>query len=158
MICKVLRESNDIAKSINKFVMSLMFAWKKKKKNFSCNISTFSSNDVVIWLILLCFTDLSALLSSCICDLKCIHFTCWMILFLWSLYFRYSFHALNVFCIFYTICRCLDFVTISEQFEFQKFFAWFDDFVKRVDSWMTFCSILIILHTLSFIIVLLFKE
>jgi len=52
----------------------------------------------------------------------------------------------------------LDFITISEQFEFQKFFAQLDDFVKRVDFSMIFCNILITLHILSFIIILLFKE
>ncbi len=40
--------------------------------------------------------NLSASLSLCICDLKCAHFVCWMILFLWLLYFRYLFHAFNV--------------------------------------------------------------
>ncbi len=81
-----------------------------------------------------------------------------MILFLWSLCFRYLFHAFNVFCIFYMICSRLNFITISEQFEFQKFFAQFDDFVKKVNFSMIFCNILITLHILSFIIILLFKE
>ncbi len=40
--------------------------------------------------------NFNALLSSCICDLKCAHFVCLMILFLWSLCFRYSFHVSNV--------------------------------------------------------------
>ncbi len=41
--------------------------------------------------------NLSASLSLCICDLKCAHFICWMILFLWLLCFKYLFHAFNVF-------------------------------------------------------------
>jgi len=56
------------------------------------------------------------------------------------------------------ICSRLDFVTISEQFKFQKFFAQLDDFVKKVDFSMISCNILITLHILSFIIILLFKE
>jgi len=72
--------------------------------------------------------------------------------------FRYSFHASNVFCIFHMIHSHFDFITIFEQFEFQKFFAQFDDFVKRVNFSMIFYNILITLHILSFIIVLLFKE
>jgi len=63
-----------------------------------------------------------------------------------------------VFCVFHTICSHLDFITIFEQFKFQKFFAQLDDFVKKIDFSMIFCSILITLHILSFIIVLLFKE
>ncbi len=51
-----------------------------------------------------------------------------------------------------------DFVTISEQFEFQKFFAQLDDFVKKINFSMISCNILITLHILSFIIILLFKE
>ncbi len=102
--------------------------------------------------------DLSASLSLCIYDSKCAHFACWMILFLWSLCFKYSFHASSVLCIFHTICSRLDFITIFEQFEFQKFFAQFDDFVKRINFLMIFCNILITLHILSFIIILLFKE
>ncbi len=102
--------------------------------------------------------NLNALLSLYIYDLKCARFACWMILFLWSLYFRYSFHAFNVFCVFHIICSCLDFITISEQFEFQKFFAWLDDFIKKVNFSIISCNILITLHILSFIIILLFKE
>ncbi len=81
-----------------------------------------------------------------------------MILFLWSLCFRYSFHTSSVLCVFHIICSCLDFITIFEQFEFQKFFAQLDDFVKRINFSMTFYNILITLHILSFIIILLFKE
>ncbi len=162
-------------------LLLLLFIWESERKNFSCNISIFFSNIIVIWSVSLHFNDknwesflnswlsilthfakhhinLSASLSSCICDLKCAHFTCWMILFLWSLCFRYSFHAFNVLCIFYMICNRLDFITISEQFEFQKFFAWLDDFVKKINFSMIFCNILITLHILSFIIILLFKK
>jgi len=101
-----MRKSDDIVKSINESAMSLMFIWESERKNFSRNISIFSSNVVVIWSVLLRFSDknwesflnswlsilthfakrhidLSASLSSCICDLKCAHFACWMILFLW---------------------------------------------------------------------------
>ncbi len=174
-------KSNDIVKNINKSAMLLTFVWKNERKNFSCNISIFFLNVVIIWSVLLHFNDenwesflnnwlsilthfakhhidLNASLSSCICDLKCVRFACWMILFLWSLCFRYSFHASNVLCIFHTICSHLDFVTISEQFEFQKFFAQLDDFVKKINFSMIFCNILITLHALSFIIILLFKE
>jgi len=56
------------------------------------------------------------------------------------------------------ICSHLDFITIFKQFEFQKFFAQFNDFVKKINFSMIFCSILITLHILSFIIILLFKE
>jgi len=102
--------------------------------------------------------DLSASLSSCICDLKCARFACWIILFLWSLCFKYSFHASSVLYVFHIIYNHLDLITISEQFEFQKFFAQFDDFVKKINFSMIFCSILITLHILLFIIILLFKE
>jgi len=139
-------KSDDIVKNINEFAMLLMFVWKKERKNFSCNISIFFSNVIVIWSVSLHFNDknwesflnswlsilthfakhhinLNASLSSCICDLKCAHFACQMILFLWSLCFRYSFHASNVLCVFHTIHNHFDFVTIFEQFKFQKFFA-----------------------------------
>jgi len=102
--------------------------------------------------------DLNALLSSCICDLKCAHFICWMILFLWSLCFRYLFQASNVSCVFHMIYSCLYLITTLKQLWFQKSFAWFDDFVKKIDFLMIFCSTLIILHTLSFIIVLSSRE
>ncbi len=139
-------KSDDTVKNINELAMSLMFIWESEEKNFSCNISIFFSNIIVICSVSLYFNDenwesfldswlsilthfakhhidLSASLSSCICDLKCARFTCWMILFLWSLCFRYLFHAFSMLCIFHTICSYLDFVTIFEQFEFQKFFA-----------------------------------
>jgi len=102
--------------------------------------------------------DLNALLNSYICDLKCAHFICWMILFLWSLCFRYSFHASNVFCVFHMICSRLDFITTSKQSWFQKSFAQFNDFAQRVNFLMIFCSTLIILQTLSFITVLSSRE
>ncbi len=174
-------KSNVTVKSINESVMLLTSVWESERKNLSCNILIFFLNVVVIWLVSLHFNDknsesfldswlliltyfakhhidLSASLSSCICDLKCAHFTCWIILFLWSLCFRYLFHAFNVLCVFHTICSHLDFITIFKQFEFQKFFAQLDDFVKRVNFSMIFCNILITLHILSFIIILLFKE
>ncbi len=161
--------------------MLLISVWESEEKNFSCNISIFFSNVIVIWSVLLRFNDenwesflnswlsilthfakhnidLSASLNLCICDLRCAHFACWMILFLWSLCFRYSFYASSVLCIFHIICNHLDFITIFEQFEFQKFFAQLDNFVKKINFSMIFCNILITLHTLSFIIILLFKE
>ncbi len=141
-----MRKLNDTVKNINESAMSLMFVWESERKNFSRNISIFFLNVVVIWSVSLHFNDknwesfldswllilthfakhhinLSALFSSCICDLKCTRFACWMILFLWSLCFRYSFHASSMLCIFHMIRSCLDFITISEQFKFQKFFA-----------------------------------
>ncbi len=102
--------------------------------------------------------DLSALLNSCICDLKCVHFVCQMILFLWLLCFRYSFHAFNVSYVFHMICSRLNFIITSKQLWFQKSLAQFDDFVKKINFLMIFCSTLIILHTLSFIIILSSKE
>ncbi len=161
--------------------MLLTFAWEDERKNFSCSILIFFSNVVVIWSMSLHFNDenwesfldswlsilahfakhyinLSASLSSCICDLKCAHFICQMILFLWSLCFKYSFHASNVSCVFHMICSRLDFITTSKQLWFQKFLTQFDDFVKRINFSMIFYNTLIILHTLSFIIVLLFRE
>jgi len=116
----VMRELNETVRNVNDFAMLLTFAWEDERKNFSRSISIFFSNVVVIWSMSLHFSDenwesfldswlsilahfakhhinLNALLSSCICDLKCMHFICWMILFLWSLCFRYSFHAFNVF-------------------------------------------------------------
>jgi len=148
-------KSDDIVKNINEFAMLLMFAWENERKNFSCNILIFFLNIVIIWSMSLHFNDenwesflnswlsilthfakhhidLSASLSSCIYDLKCTCFTCWMILFLWSLCFRYSFHAFNVLCIFHMICSHLDFITISEQFKFQKFFAQLNDLFKKI--------------------------
>ena len=139
-------KSDVTVKSINESVMLLMFVWKNQKKNFSRNISIFFLNVIVIWSMSLHFNDknwesfldswllilthfakhhidLSASLSSCICNLKCACFACWMILFLWSLCFRYSFHASSVLCIFHTIHSHLDFITIFKQFKFQKFFA-----------------------------------
>ncbi len=173
----VMRELNETVRNMNDFAMSLTFAWEDEKKNFSRSISIFFLNVIVIWLMLLHFSDenresflnnwlsilahfakhhinLSALLNSCICNLKCVHFVCWMILFLWSLCFRYSFHAFNIFYVFHIICSHLDFITTSKQLWFQKSLAQFDNFVKRVNFLMIFCNTLIILHTLSFIIAL----
>jgi len=141
-----MRESDDTAKNMNEFEMSLTSACESKEKNFPCSISIFSSNVVVMWSVSSRFSDenwesfldswlsilthfakhyinFNASLSSCICDLKCVHFVCLMILFLWSLCFRYSFHVFNVSCIFYMICSRLDFVTTSKQLWFQKFLA-----------------------------------
>jgi len=139
-------KSDDIVKNINELMMLLTSVWKNKRMNFSCSILIFFLNVVIIYSMLLRFNDenwesflnswlsiltnfakhhinLSALLSSCIYDLKCARFACWMILFLWSLCFRNSFHAFSVLCVFHMIHSHLDFITISEQFEFQKFFA-----------------------------------
>ncbi len=139
----VMRELNETVRDINDSAMSLTFAWEDERKNFSCSISIFFSNVVIIWSMLLRFSDenwesfidswlsilahfakhyidLSALLSSCICVLKCMHFVCRMILFLWSLCFRYSFHASNVSCVFHMIRSRLDFITTSKQLWFQK--------------------------------------
>ncbi len=177
----VMRELNETVRDMNDFAMSLTFAWENEKKNFSRSILIFFSNVVVIWSMSLHFSDknwesfldnwllilahfakhhidLSASLSSCICDLKCVHFICRMILFLWSLCFRYSFHASNVSYVFHMICSHLDFITTLKQLWFQKSLAQFDDFVKKINFLMIFCSTLIILHTLSFIIVLLSRE
>jgi len=177
----VMRELNETVRDMNDFAMSLTFAWENEKKNFSRSISIFFSNVVVIWSMSLHFSDknweifldnwllilahfakhhidLSASLSLCICDLKCVHFICQMILFLWSLCFRYLFHASNVSYVFHMICSHLDFITTLKQLWFQKSLAQFDDFVKKINFLMIFCSTLIILHTLSFIIVLLSRE
>ncbi len=177
----VMHELNETVRNMNDFAMSLTFAWEDEKKNFSCNILIFFLNVVIIWLMSLHFSDenwesfldswlsiltyfakhhidLNASLSSCICDLKCVHFIYQMILFLWSLCFKYSFHASNVSCIFHMIHSHLDFITTLKQLWFQKSLVQFDDFVKKVNFLMIFCSTLIILHTLSFIIVLSSKE
>jgi hypothetical protein len=177
----VMHELNETVRNINDFAMSLTFTWEDKKKNFLRSILIFFSNVVVIWSMSLRFSDenwesfldswlsilthfakrhidLSTSLSSCICDLKCAYFVCRMILFLWSLWFRYSFHASNVSCVFHIICSRSDFITTSKQLWFQKSFAQFDDFVKKINFSMIFCNTLIILHTLSFIIVLLSRE
>jgi len=140
----VMRELNETVRDMNDSVMSLTFTWEDERKNFSCSISIFSLNIVIIWSMLLHFSDknwesfldswlsilahfakhhinLSASLNSCIYVLKCMHFICWMILFLWSLCFRYSFHAFNVSCVFHMICSHLDFITTLKQLWFQKF-------------------------------------
>ncbi len=154
---------------------------KMRERTFFAVSWFFFLNVVIIWLMLLHFSDknwesfldswlsilahfakrhidLNALLSSCIYVLKCAHFICWMILFLWSLCFRYSFHASNVSCIFHMICSYLDFITTSKQLWFQKSLTQFDDFVMKINFLIIFCNTLIILHTLSFIIVLLSRE
>ncbi len=166
---------------MNDSAMLLTFIWEDEEKKFSHSISIFFSNVVIIWSMSLHFNNenwesflnswlsilahfakhhinLNASLSSCICDLKCAHFICWMILFLWSLCFRYSFHTSNVSCVFHMICSRLDFITTLKQLWFQKSLAQFNDFVKKVNFLMIFYSTLIILHTLSFIIVLSSKE
>ncbi len=50
-------KSNDIVKSINEFAMLLTSVWKDERKNFSRNISIFSSNVVVICSLSLHFND-----------------------------------------------------------------------------------------------------
>ena len=116
--------------------MTLWCCWhslkKMRERTFLTVSRFFFLNVVVIWLMLLHFNDenwesflnswlsilahfanhhidFSASLNSCICNLKCMHFICWMILFLWSLCFRYSFHTFNVFYIFHMICNQFDF-------------------------------------------------
>jgi len=176
-----MREFDDTVKDMNEFKMSLTSACESEEKNFSCSISIFSSNVVVMWSVSSRFSDenwesfldswlsilahfakrhidFNASLSSCICDLKCVHFVCLMILFLWLLCFRYLFHASNVPCVFHMIRSHLDFVTTSKQLWFQKFLAWFDDFAQRVDFSMISCSTLMIFVVLSFISALLFRE
>ena len=142
----VMRELNETVRNLNDSAMLLTFTWEDEKKNFSRSISIFFSNVVIIWSMSLCFSDenwesfldswfsilthfakhhidLNASLSSCICDLKCMHFICQMILFLWSLCFRYSFHAFNVSYVFHMIHSHLDFITTLKQLWFQKSFA-----------------------------------
>ena len=142
----VMCELNEIVRDMNDFAMSLTFAWEDERKNFSCSILIFFLNVVVIWSMSLHFSDenwesflnnwlsilayfakhhidLNISLSSCICDLKCAYFICWMILFLWSLCFKYSFHASNVSYVFHIICSHLDFITTSKQLWFQKSLA-----------------------------------
>ncbi len=141
-----MREFDNTVKDMNDFEMLLMSACKNEEKNFYCNISIFSLNIVIMWSVSSCFSnenwesflnnwlsilayfakhhiDFNVLLNSCIYDLKCAHFICLMILFLWSLCFKYSFHVFNVSCIFHTICSHLDFITTLKQFWFQKFLA-----------------------------------
>jgi len=43
-----MREFDDTVKDMNEFEMSLMSAYENEEKNFSCNISIFSSNVVII--------------------------------------------------------------------------------------------------------------
>ena len=133
-----MREFDDTVKDMNESEMSLTSACKNEGKNFSCSISIFSSNVVIMWSISSRFSDenwesflnnwlsilahfakhhidFNASLSSCICDLKCAHFVCLIILFLWSLCFRYSFHVFNMSCVFHMICSHLDFITTLKQ-------------------------------------------
>ncbi len=141
-----MHEFDDTIKNMNKSKMLLTSAYENEEKKISCSISVFSSNIVIMWSVLLCFNDenwesfsnnwlsilvyfakhhidFNASLNLCICDLKCMHFVCLMILFLWSLYFRYLFHAFNMFCAFHMICNHLNFITTSKQLWFQKFLA-----------------------------------
>jgi len=141
-----MREFNNTVKDINESEMLLTFVYENEEKNFSCSILIFFSNVVIIWSVSSCFSDenwesflnnwllilahfakhhidFNASLSSCFYDLKYMHFICLMILFLWSLCFRYSFHVFNMSCIFHTICSCLNFIITSKQLWFQKFFA-----------------------------------
>ncbi len=141
-----IREFDDTVKNMNESEMLLMFACESEEKNFSCSILIFSSNIVIMWSVSLCFSNenwesflnnwlsilihfakhhinFNASLNSCICDLKCVHFICLMILFLWSLCFKYSFHVFNVSYVFHMIHNYLDFITTSKQLWFQKFLA-----------------------------------
>ncbi len=125
-----MREFDDTVKDMNESEMSLTSACKNEEKNFSYSILIFSSNVVIMWSVSSCFSDenwesflnswllisahfakhlidFNASLSSCICDLKCAHFVCLMILFLWSLCFRYLFYASNVSYVFHMICNHL---------------------------------------------------
>ncbi len=134
-----------------------------RKRTFLAVSRFFFSNVVVIWSMLLHFSDknwesfldswlsilahfakhhinLNASLNSCICDLKCAHFICRMILFLWSLCFKYSFHASNVSCVFHMICSRLDFITTSKQLWFKfkiiktviiKFIKWINEIYEN---------------------------
>ncbi len=52
-----MHELDDIVKNINEFVMLLMFVWKDERKNFSCNISIFFLNVVIICSMSLHFND-----------------------------------------------------------------------------------------------------
>ncbi len=176
-----MHELNETVKNMNDFAMLLTFAWEDERKNFSRSISIFFLNVVIIWLISLHFNDknwesflnnwlsilthfakhhidLSASLNSCIYNLKCVHFIYWMILFLWLLCFKYSFHASNMSYVFHMIHSHLDFITTLKQLWFQKSLTQFNNFVKRVDFSIIFCSTLIILYTLSFIIILSSRE
>jgi len=95
----VMHELNETVRNMNDFVMLLTFAWENEKKNFSYSILIFFLNIIVIWSMSFHFNDenwesflnnwlsilvhfakhhidLSALLNSCICDLKCAHFIC----------------------------------------------------------------------------------
>jgi len=43
-----MREFDDTVKDINEFEMSLTSAYEDEEKNFSCSISIFSSNIVIM--------------------------------------------------------------------------------------------------------------
>ncbi len=98
-------EFDDTVKDMNESEMSLTSACESEEKNFSRSISIFSSNVVIMWSVSSHFSDenwesfldrwlsilayfaqhhidFNASLNSCICDLKCAHFVCLMILFL----------------------------------------------------------------------------
>ncbi len=98
-------EFDDTVKDMNESEMLLTSACESEEKNFSRSISIFSSNIVIMWSVSSYFSDenwesfldswlsilahfakhhinFNALLNSCICDLKCAHFVCLMILFL----------------------------------------------------------------------------
>ncbi len=53
----VMRELNETVRDMNDSVMSLTFVWEDERKNFSCSISIFFSNIIVIWSMLLHFSD-----------------------------------------------------------------------------------------------------
>jgi hypothetical protein len=54
----VMHELNKIVRDMNDSVMSLTFAWEDEKKNFSCSISIFFLNVIVIWSVTILATHL----------------------------------------------------------------------------------------------------
>ena len=52
-----MHKSDDIVKNMNEFIMLLMFVWEDERKNFSCNISIFFLNIIVICSMSLHFSD-----------------------------------------------------------------------------------------------------
>ncbi len=133
----------SIIMNMNDFEMLLTFVWKKEGKILFCNTSIFFLNDVVMnlmsshfnnenwesllscWLPILAHfakhhINFNVSLSLCIYVLKWTLFVSLMILFLWSLYLRYSFQTFKVLCIFHSLCN---FDTTLMQYWFQKFFA-----------------------------------
>ncbi len=52
-----MREFDDTVKDMNESEMSVMSVCKNEEKNFSCSISIFSSNVVIIWSVSFRFSD-----------------------------------------------------------------------------------------------------